>query len=192
MDVYIALVHFPVRNKHGEEVATAVTNLDIHDLARTARTYGVAGYSIVTPVSHQQALVDRIVKHWVEGEGITYNPLRSEAFKRVDVQPDVESVIESIEKRTGERPLTIVTGAQLQENCIGYDALRNRVKTHDGACLILFGTGWGLSDKWIEGCDYRLPGINAAGPENTYNHLSVRAAVAIILDRLLGQRDLES
>ena len=192
MDVHIALVHFPVRNKNGEEVATAVTNLDIHDLARTARTYDVSEYIIVTPIAQQQALVKRIVDHWVTGEGVTYNALRSEAFTRVSVAPDVESVIRSIEKRTGQRPLTVVTGAQLQENCIGYNALRNTLQTHDGSCLILFGTGWGLSEKWIEGCDYRLPGINAAGPEKTYNHLSVRAAVAIILDRLLGQRDLES
>jgi hypothetical protein len=192
MDVYIALVHFPVLNKHGEQVATAVTNLDIHDLARTARTFGVTGYTIVTPVAQQQSLVTRIVRHWNEGEGTNYNPLRSEAFRIVDVAPDIESVINSIEKRTGERPMTVVTGAQLQEKCISYGDLRERLQTQSGSCLILFGTGWGLVGEWIEGCDYRLPGINAASPENTYNHLSVRAAVAVILDRLLGQRDLES
>ncbi len=44
MDIYIGLVHHPVRNRHGETVATAVTNLDIHDIARAARTYGIRGY----------------------------------------------------------------------------------------------------------------------------------------------------
>ena len=53
----IALVHHPVVNKRGEIIGSAVTNLDIHDIARTARTYGVAEYFIATPYEDQQNLV---------------------------------------------------------------------------------------------------------------------------------------
>jgi hypothetical protein len=189
MKVYIALAHYPVRNRNGEEVATAVTNLDIHDLARTARTYGVDGYTIVTPVAQQQSLVSRIIRHWIEGEGTTYNPVRAEAFRFVDVAGSVEETIDKIERESGQRPIVVATGAQLKENCLSFEALRERLETHDGSCLIVFGTGWGMTEEFLEACDYRLPGINAANPALTYNHLSVRAAVAIILDRLLGQQD---
>ena len=191
MKTYIALAHHPVLNRRGEVVATAVTNLDIHDLARSAHTYGVAGYTIVTPVEQQQSLVARIIRHWLEGEGTTYNPIRAEAFRIVDVASDIESVVETIERESGHRPITVGTGAQLQENCVSFGALRKRLETQDGSCLLVFGTGWGMTDAFLEACDYRLPGINAANPALTYNHLSVRAAVAIILDRLLGQQDSE-
>jgi hypothetical protein len=48
--------------------------------------------------------------------------------------------------------------------------------------LLLFGTGWGLADEVLEAADALLPPL--AGPSG-YNHLSVRAAAAIVLDRLL-------
>jgi hypothetical protein len=191
VELYIALVHHPVTNKKGETVATAVTNLDIHDLARTARTYGVAGYLIVTPIAQQRSLVNRIVTHWQDGEGTRYNPARSKAFDIVSVVPDIEAAIHQIQATTGERPTTVVTGAHLKENCLPYEGLRKRLQCDDGPCLLLFGTGWGLTRDCIEACDYRLPGINAADPSVTYNHLPVRAAVAIILDRLLGQHHNE-
>jgi hypothetical protein len=50
--------------------------------------------------------------------------------------------------------------------------------------LMLFGTGWGLTREVKDGSDYVLAPIEGKG----YNHLSVRSAVAIILDRLLGER----
>ena len=46
----IALIHHPVLDKNRDIVATAVTNLDIHDIARSARTYGVGRYYVVTPI----------------------------------------------------------------------------------------------------------------------------------------------
>jgi hypothetical protein len=52
--------------------------------------------------------------------------------------------------------------------------------------LILFGTGWGLDDRQIPGASQVLAPIRGAP---TWNHLSVRSAVAIVLDRLFGRRD---
>ena len=59
-NVSIALVHYPVYDKNRQVVATAVTNLDLHDIARAARTYGLFRYYVVTPVSEQRELAERI------------------------------------------------------------------------------------------------------------------------------------
>ena len=104
MDVHIALVHYPVHNRHGETIATAVTNLDLHDLARSARTYDVSATWFVTPVTQQVSLVERIVSHWQQGEGPAYNPIRAVAFERVRVAASIEDVVGAIETESGGRP----------------------------------------------------------------------------------------
>ena len=48
-NISIALLHYPVYNKNKEIVASSVTNFDIHDIARCARTYGINKYFIVHP-----------------------------------------------------------------------------------------------------------------------------------------------
>ncbi len=189
MDIYIALVHYPVLNKQGNVVATAVTNLDIHDLARTARTFGVAGYYIITPVAQQRSLASRIVSHWREGEGQRYNPIRAKAFELVRVTSDLEDTIQDIEERSGAPAITVVTGANLDKNCHTYEALRQQLADDLGACLVIFGTGWGLTQDFIDRCDLRLPAVRCGRPHDGYNHLSVRSAVAIVIDRLLGNRE---
>ncbi|MEK6578241.1 MAG: RNA methyltransferase, partial [Bdellovibrionota bacterium] len=52
--------------------------------------------------------------------------------------------------------------------------------------IVVLGTGWGVSDSFYPEVDRILAPIY--GPEGSegYNHLSVRAAAATILDRLLG------
>ena len=49
----------------------------------------------------------------------------------------------------------------------------------------MLGTGWGLTDEIMSMADVTLEPI--LGPTD-YNHLSVRSAAAIILDRLRGAR----
>ena len=68
------LIHYPVVSKNGDIIASAVTNLDLHDIARAGRTFGIRSLYIVTPVSDQMELVDKIVSHWVSGAGAAYNP----------------------------------------------------------------------------------------------------------------------
>ena len=188
MDIYIGLLHHPVRNRLGETVTTAVTNLDIHDLTRAARTYDVRATYFVTPIEQQRSLVQRIIAHWQGGEGAEFNPVRAIAFERTRVSETVDEAILEIESETGHKPLIVVTGAQLNENTTSYNTLRQRIEDTEGSLLLLFGTGWGLTDEFINGCDMRLPGINAVPGHDDYNHLSVRSAVSIILDRLLGDR----
>ncbi|MCB0357623.1 MAG: RNA methyltransferase, partial [Bdellovibrionales bacterium] len=51
--------------------------------------------------------------------------------------------------------------------------------------LLLFGTGFGLDEQILKQCDVILEPIKGSS-EDDYRHLSVRSAVSICLDRLLG------
>jgi hypothetical protein len=178
----IALIHYPVINKTGETIGSAVTNLDLHDIARAARTFGVDHYYIVTPYSDQQALVQEILDHWQTGYGATYNPARKSALDRVKITESLAAVINLITEQRGQKPLILTTSARVQKNSISYRETRRRIATGE-PILLLFGTAHGLAPELSETADYTLPPIEST---TGYNHLSVRSAVSIILDRLLG------
>lgn len=183
--VYSALVHHPVRDKLGEEVATAVTNLDVHDLARSSRTYDVTKYFIVTPVEAQQKLVGGIIGHWIDGPGKKRVPARAEAFSRVSVIDSIATAAEVIEKECGNKARIVVTAARSSNiKTSTFAKLRQELKENDQPTLIVFGTGHGLADSVLEAADMLLEPIQPGG----YNHLSVRAAAAITFDRLLGDQ----
>jgi hypothetical protein len=178
-------LHYPVYDKNRRVVATAVTNLDLHDIARLAKTFGLYRYYAVTPVTEQRALAERIRSHWQEGWGASYNPTRQAAFELLRVAPDLDSVLEDLEN-TYQRPAKIVvTGAKANRDNISCTALRQLLRDREQPLLILFGTGWGLTEELFNQADFVLEPIKGEGD---YNHLSVRAAAAIILDRLLGDR----
>lgn len=179
--IYLALIHFPVINKNGDTVASAVTNLDLHDIARAARTYGVRAFYVVTPVEDQVALVRRILDHWTTGAGGRYNPKRREAVELIRVRESLDAAVADIARETGIRPRTIATAARERSGAIGYPDLRKALG--DGKpYLIVFGTAWGLAEEVVTGADHVLEPVQGDGD---YNHLSVRTAAAIILDRLL-------
>jgi len=178
----IALIHYPVINKTGETIGSAVTNLDLHDIARAARTFGVDHYYIATPYSDQQALVQEILDHWQTGYGATYNPARKSALDRVKISESLAAVINTVTEQRGQKPLILTTSARVQKNSISYRETRRRIATGE-PMLLLFGTAHGLAPELSETADYTLPPIEST---TGYNHLSVRSAVSIILDRLLG------
>lgn len=180
----IVLVHYPVINKVGETIGSAVTNLDLHDIARAAKTYGVDNYYIVTPYTDQQGLVEEILEHWKSGHGASYNPARKEALELVRVADSLETVIDRISSRRGSRPLLLTTSAQRQNKSLSYQAVRGKIKEKE-PILLLFGTAHGMAPQVMEMADYTLPPVSGS---TEYNHLSVRSAVSIILDRLLGNR----
>jgi hypothetical protein len=118
-NVYIALLHHPVQNRYGDVITTAVTNLDIHDIARAARTYGVKGFYIVTPLAPQQEFAATIMNHWTQGYGARHNPWRKAAFDITHVAESLEQPVEDIARREQSDTVTIVaTGASLINNCI--------------------------------------------------------------------------
>jgi hypothetical protein len=178
----IVLVHHPVVNKIGETIGSAVTNLDLHDIARAAKTYGVDNYYIVTPYEDQQKLVSEILEHWKTGHGAAYNPARKEALELVALAPSLEDVIEQVTKRRGIPPLLLTTSAKEQGKTISYEDARGKIKNKE-ALLLLFGTAHGLTTSVMEMADYSLMPV---GANTGYNHLSVRSAVSIVLDRLLS------
>lgn len=182
--VYIALLHYPMYNKRMDVVTTSVTNLDLHDIARAARTYNVDGFYVVHPAASQQQLIGDILSYWQEGYGGSYNPDRREAFEILHRVEDLEQAIEEIEKETGNKVLTVATDARRYPNTVSYRWLKEEIFTGDQVYLLLFGTGWGMEHNLMEKCDYILEPI---APDSDYNHLSVRSAVSIIIDRLLGE-----
>lgn len=178
----VALIHHPVVNRCGEIIGSAVTNLDLHDLARAGRTYGVEACWIVTPYEDQQELAGQIVRHWTEGYGGTVNPDRKEALSLLRVRSDLQEVMAEATEKWGVRPLVFATCARLQENTRGYGEVRDLLEQGQ-PLLLLFGTAWGLAPEVLSGVDGTLPPLRGPGE---FNHLPVRSAVAIILDRLLA------
>ncbi len=179
----IALVHHPVYNRERAIVTTAVTNLDIHDLARLGRTFGAQAVYMVTPVAAQRELVQAVADHWASGAGAQRNPWRSEALQRLRVVDSVAAARAAFAAVTGETPLLVCTSAVGGPRTIEHGAARSQFAAGVRPPLILFGTGWGLDAQLVRACDLQLAPVFGV---DGYNHLPVRAAVAIILDRLFG------
>lgn len=176
----LALVHHPVLDRRGDEVAAAVTNLDIHDLARLAKSYGLARYYLVTPLIEQQALVRRIVAHWRQGFGADYNSDRSAALDLLQLTDSLDLAEADWQQRVGRQSRTLLTGAR---HAAGLDFSAARTLATESPLLLVFGTGHGLAPAVYRPGREPLAPLRAGG----YNHLSVRTAAAIILDRLVGE-----
>jgi len=183
---YLVLLHYPVYDKNGCVVTTAVANMDVHDIARAARTYGAQRYYIVTPLEAQVSLVEKIIAHWKNGYGAVFNPSRREAFQRVCVKTSLDDVLADVADLSGKEVRLVVTGAGLSDNVITCKSLKSMIEQNEVACIIVFGTGSGLAAEILDRADYRLSAIK--GPSD-YNHLSVRSAVSVILDRVWGRMD---
>jgi hypothetical protein len=184
-DVYLALLHYPVYDKDHRVVTTAITNMDIHDIARSARTYGVKRFFVVTPVRTLRALAEKIIDHWQSGYGSIYNAARREALALVALTDDLASTIQAVQRETGARPRLVVTSARAGEGRTTFAQMKQRVDSDGPPVLFLLGTGWGLTEEVFAQADDILEPIRGVG---SYNHLSVRAAAAILLDRLRGAR----
>ncbi|OGP58385.1 MAG: hypothetical protein A2162_05585 [Deltaproteobacteria bacterium RBG_13_52_11b] len=184
-NLYVGLVHYPVYDLRREIVATAVTNFDIHDIARCVRTFGLEGFFVITPLESQIELTERILRHWTEGAGSTYNPTRKESLRLVRVSRTIEEAGGWISETWKKKVRKVATGASPHPKSIRFGNLRGLLEDRETPFLLLFGTGWGLTQEVKDNCDFVLEPIGGTG----YNHLSVRSAVAIILDRLLGDRN---
>jgi hypothetical protein len=182
-ELYVALLHDKMVDKTGKMVTTSVTLIDTHDISRSCRTYGIQSLFVVHPSQTMRALVRTVKEHWDTGFGSTYNPNRQDALGRLSIVSDLDEAILQIEQRSGKLPKLIATSARDGEDRISYGSMTDIMEKADHPFLLMFGTGWGMSPELMARADYVLKPIN--GPTE-YNHLSVRAACAIILDRLLG------
>ena len=206
---HVALVHHPVVDRTGKIVTTSLTNFDIHDLARSTRTYGLAAYHIVTPVTSQREKAEHIASLWLEdpdnAPGVTKEGggrdrrkaarkppatgSRAGALALVRTAASVDDVIASLTAEHGEPPLVVATSARDESFPAALRRTPDDFVVEAGALtapvLLLLGTGWGLADALIPSVSRVLAPIVG---QSDWNHLSVRSAGAIMMDRLFGRR----
>lgn len=183
--LYLALVHHPVLNKSGDTVAVSLTNLDLHDMARVSRTYDLGGAYAVTPLADQRRLAETLIAHWVDGPGGASNPDRASALRRVRVAGSLDEVARDVAERAGEDPWLVATSARVEPKDRRAALTPGQVRGMLGRrpVLLVFGTGSGLADEVLDQAAGLLRPVRFL---DGYNHLSVRAAMAIVVDRLLG------
>jgi hypothetical protein len=145
-------------------------------------TFGIELCYIVSPLVKQREIMEKLIHHWRYGYGAQYNPARGEALNKIRIKTDVREMIEGID---GDPIIIGTSSKERMVNKIGYDELNRLIKKETRPCLLLFGTGWGLSDEIINLCEKMLVPIKGKGD---YNHLSLRVALGIILDRIFGER----
>ena len=182
--LYVGLVHYPIYDKNFNVIATAITNYDLHDISRSSKTYGVKKYFIIHHVQGQLDMVHKIIGFWESPAGRKYNSYRTQAFDIVDIRPSIEAAVAAVTEAEGKRPYVVTTDARVYANTISYKDLRRKREEDNTPILLLLGTGYGMTKETMEQFDFILEPIYGAGD---YNHLSVRSAAAIILDRLAGE-----
>ena len=189
MRVAVALVHYPIYDSQKKVVATNITNLDIHDIARASRVYGVEKYYLVHPMQEQLMFVSRILEHWRIGDGAKFNPMRKTALTMVHTASSIADAVKDFSGDTGVKPIVVSTHARALDGvpAISFRGLKEKIEAggDDEQLLLVFGTGYGLTEQVMRGCDFLLEPIRGASKDD-YRHLSVRSAVSICLDRLFG------
>ncbi len=179
-NIYLALIHSPVVNKNGKAIGSALTTIDLHDIARAAMTFGASGFYVVTPFEDQQILAHKIIEHWTDGVGGEINPDRKQALELIKVASTFEDACADINSHHKKRLITIGTSAKDYKNSTSILMLKGMLNK-ENPHILAFGTAWGLSEQFVENCDMILEPIKGKGD---FNHLSVRSAVSIYLDRI--------
>lgn len=181
----VILLHDQMLDKQGDLVTTSLTMIDLHDIARSCCTYGVETFFIAHPSNSLKKLARTLKKHWEVGYGSTYNPNRKEALDKTQIITDLDEAIQIIDSRSGQLPKLLATSAHQGEDRLKFAELTKELNQDNNQqeYLLMLGTGWGMSKSLLDRADYFLEPIN--GPTE-YNHLSVRSACAIMLDRILA------
>lgn len=197
----VGLLHYPVLDRHKKIVATNITNLDVHDIARACRVYGVETYSVIHPAQEQLMFVERLLDHWRVGDGKKFNPMRATALTMVRTAPSLEAAVQAFD------PQAVVIGTTARQIDgalrVPFKGLRSFLQSGDAvdaekgdprlaevlqarkSVFLVFGTGFGMTEEVLRSCHMLLEPLKGAPPLD-YRHLSVRSAVSICLDRLLG------
>lgn len=172
--LHIALAHHPVKDRAGEVITTSVTNLDLHDMVRMARSYDLAKVWVISPIKAQRDKVLHMAKKWNQ-ELSTHD--RARGWQNLEVV----SSIEEMKTMLGQPALIGTSAAGGREGMVNASDIWKIIASKE--TVLLFGSGWGLTETALAGCDYVMnPILN----ESQYNHLSVRTAMAVVLDRVVG------
>lgn len=184
--VHVWLVHHPVLLRDGRIGHASVTPIDLSDFGRIATTYGLASVRIVGVSDTQKSLVARFLSHWKQGAGLPINRDRHRALLTVSESGSLDETCAALVAETGAVPRLVATSAVphpgLSTRSFGEAA--SGIAPDGRALVLLFGTGQGLAPEVLDRCDFLLPPIEGG---TDYNHLPVRAAAAIVLDRLFGR-----
>ncbi len=181
---YAVLMHTDVVVTEDRVGESSVTSLDIHDIARSAKTFGLQGYFIATRLEDQKRIVEQLLGFWQQGEGVTYNPSRHEALAFTQLVDDLDEAVAAIKEREGIEPIVIGTSAREVSGVpVVLFTAQHLIWQQQRPILFVFGTARGLSNTVLQRCDYVVPPVSGA---SGFNHLSVRSAAAIVFDRWMG------
>ncbi len=180
---HLVLRHDRVLGRQDSIIHSNVTQIDLHDFCRLTQTYGLAGFHCVTEMEAQHRISHDILNFWREGFGKEYNPDRVTALGSLCLHRDFDSLLNRLREQSGQEPLLLGTCARTLEKTLELEALSTIMDGSDRPLVIQFGTSWGLSPEQLGRCDWVLPPIKGY---DGYNHLSVRCAAAIIVDRLFS------
>lgn len=179
----VALLHHPVLDRQRSIVTTAITNLDLHDIARSAHTYGLSDFFVAHPIAAQRELAERVQEHWISGSGARRIPDRTPAMQTLRIVSSLDDVVSAL----GGDVEIWTTSAVARSGELSHAEARSRLAAGGTPVLLVLGTGWGLADSVCARAAAHLEPIRSMRADG-YNHLSVRAAAAILFDRLCGLR----
>lgn len=179
--LHLALRHDNVLGRGDSLIHASVTQIDLHDFSRLCRTYGLAGFHCVTEMDGQHRISEEILTYWREGFGKDYNPDRVQALTQLHLHRSFDAMTAAVTAAEGQAPLLVGTSARRYDKTIDFDAFLSIMERSGQPAIVQFGTSWGLSPEQLHRCDWVLPPIEG---RDGYNHLSVRCAAAVIVDRL--------
>ncbi|MDJ0842256.1 MAG: RNA methyltransferase [Acidobacteriota bacterium] len=180
--IHLVLRHDGVNNRRGEPVDASVTQVDLHDFCRLCLTYGLGGFHCVTALPSQHRISGEILDFWQKGYGREYNPDRTQALASLHLHSDFEEVLRWVGEKEGQPPIILGTSARTREKTLDFASVSSIIWRLGRPVVLQFGTAWGLSEPQLNRCDWVLPPIQGY---DGYNHLSVRCAAAIIIDRFV-------
>lgn len=180
--IHLVLRHDQVQGRGETLIHASVTQIDLHDFCRLSCTYGLGGFHCVTAIESQHRISAEILDFWRDGFGQSYNPDRVEALASLSLHRTFEELVEAVTAREGQAPLIVGTSARKTDKNLDFHELLSIMRRSGRPLVLQFGTAWGLSSEQLHRCDWVLPPIEG---RLGYNHLSVRCAAAIIVDRLI-------
>ena len=179
----VALLHEHMVDKNSDSITASVTLIDIHDISRSCKTFGCANFFIAHPSEEMQNLLNTMKSHWDEGYGSTYNPNRKEALQYTHIVQSLDDILVCLEGKYGKKPILVASSAKEGRDRMPFKEFSNLLQNDsDTPFVLMLGTGWGMSEYLLDKATYFLEPIKGF---SKYNHLSVRSACAIMLDRIL-------
>ena len=137
------------------------------------------------PIPEQREFAKSVIDHWRFDFGRAFDAAGARRWRWCESSTTLDDAIAEAGKIAGARPLIVHTSARTEHGGNDDRLMRTRLEAPDAPpAMILFGTGFGMAPEMAERADIVLEAILGPGD---YNHLSVRAAGAIILDRLRGR-----